>query len=146
MQEKIQNLRGTGLPPRHMTYTWWIRPREAKVTIRKITPLGKNQSDGADAVRNPATVTISARAPEEWILRSTPMAIMTKQNQRWSRTNQVTPNIVRVIRPKKTIQRDEFTKPTQDKKTARTMTHLSFWKNAWNERTSIESLWPQREV
>ena len=116
------------------------------MTIRKITPLGKNQSDGADAVPNPATVTISARAPEEWILRSTLKAITTKQNQRWSRTNQVTPNIVRVIRPKKTIQRDEFIKPAQDKKTVRTMTHSSFRKNAWNERTSTESLWPQQEV
>ena len=29
---------------------------------------------------------------------------------------------------------------------SRTMTHSSFQKNAWNERTSTESLWPQRKV
>ena len=56
-------------------------PKKTTVTIRKIKPLGKNQSDGADAVPNPATVKISAKAPEEWILRSTLKAITTKWNQ-----------------------------------------------------------------
>ena len=116
------------------------------VAIRKITPLDKNQSDSADVVPNPAAVTTSARAPEEWILRSTLKAITTKQNLRLSRTNQVRPNIVRSVRPKKMIQKDVFIKPAQCKNTVQMMTHSSFQKNAWNERTSIESLWPQREV
>ena len=87
------------------------------MTIRKIKPPGKSQSDGADAVPNPATLKIPARAPEGSILRPTPKATMTIRNQRWSRTNQVTPNIVRVIRLKKTIWRDESTNPAKDKKT-----------------------------
>ena len=49
MQEKNRNHRpqGAGLPPLHMTYTWWILPKKLMVMRQqKITPRGRKQNTG----------------------------------------------------------------------------------------------------
>ena len=68
---------GAELPPRHTTYTWWIRARRTAAVIRKIKPPGKSQNDGADAAQSPAIVKTVIKAREGSTPQITPKATMT---------------------------------------------------------------------